>query len=145
MYALRKAGADSVYAIGGVQAMAALAHGALPGAAPVDLLVGAGNAYVAEAKRQLFGLVGIDLLAGPTEILVIADESARATVVAADLLGQAEHGPTSPAMLVRPDAEPFAQAVLDEVERLLEDVAHRGGCRRRVARARDRRRRRRPG
>lgn len=118
LYALRAAGADAVYAIGGVQAMAALAHGSLPGAAPVDLLVGAGNAYVAEAKRQLFGLVGIDLLAGPTEILVIADESARPTVVAADLLGQAEHGPTSPAMLVAL-SERLGQAVLDEVERLL--------------------------
>jgi sulfopropanediol 3-dehydrogenase len=118
LYALRTAGADAVYALGGVQAMAALAHGALPGLAPVDLLVGAGNAYVAEAKRQLFGLVGIDLLAGPTEILVIADESARPTVVAADLLGQAEHGPTSPAMLVTL-SERFGHAVLGEVERLL--------------------------
>jgi len=118
LYALRTAGVDVVYAIGGVQAMAALAHGSLPGAAPVDLLVGAGNAYVAEAKRQLFGLVGIDLLAGPTEILVIADENARPAVVAADLLGQAEHGPTSPAMLVSL-SERFARAVLGEVERLL--------------------------
>jgi sulfopropanediol 3-dehydrogenase len=118
LYALRAAGADAVYAIGGVQALAALAHGALPGIAPVDLLVGAGNAYVAEAKRQLFGLVGIDLLAGPTEILVIADETARPTVVAADLLGQAEHGPTSPAMLVAL-TERTGRAVADEIERLL--------------------------
>ena len=118
LYALRAAGADAVYAIGGVQAMGALAHGALPGLEPIDLLVGAGNAYVAEAKRQLFGIVGIDLLAGPTEILVIADETARPTVVAADLLGQAEHGPTSPALLVTP-SERLGHAVLAEVDRLL--------------------------
>ena len=118
LYALRAAGADAVYAIGGVQAMGALTHGALPGLEPIDLLVGAGNAYVAEAKRQLFGIVGIDLLAGPTEILVIADETARPTVVAADLLGQAEHGPTSPALLVTP-SERLGHAVLAEVDRLL--------------------------
>ena len=98
--------------------MGALTHGALPGLEPIDLLVGAGNAYVAEAKRQLFGIVGIDLLAGPTEILVIADETARPTVVAADLLGQAEHGPTSPALLVTP-SERLGHAVLAEVDRLL--------------------------
>ena len=120
LHALRVAGADAVYAIGGVQAMGALAHGALPGLEPIDLLVGAGNAYVAEAKRQLFGIVGIDLLAGPTEILVIADETARPTVVAADLLGQAEHGPTSPAMLVTP-SERLGHAVLAEVDRLLRE------------------------
>ena len=120
LHALRVAGADAVYAIGGVQAMGALAHGALPGLEPIDLLVGAGNAYVAEAKRQLFGIVGIDLLAGPTEILVIADETARPTVVAADLLGQAEHGPTSPAMLVTP-SERLGHAVIAEVDRLLRE------------------------
>jgi sulfopropanediol 3-dehydrogenase len=85
----------------------------------VDLIVGAGNAYVAEAKRQLFGRVGIDLLAGPTEIMVIADASADAELVAADLLGQAEHGPTSPAVLVT-TSRPFGLRVLEAVERLLE-------------------------
>src|SRR5439155_759722 len=81
------------------QAVAAMALGTET-IAPVDMLVGPGNAYVAEAKRQLFGEVGIDLLAGPTEILVIADDSADAELVAVDLLGQAEHGPTSPAALI---------------------------------------------
>ncbi len=120
LYAMRAAGADRVFALGGVLAMAALAHGALPDMPAVDLLVGAGNAYVAEAKRQLFGLAGIDLLAGPTEILVIADDSARPAVVAADLLGQAEHGPTSPAMLVAL-SERLGAAVLAEIDRLLVD------------------------
>jgi sulfopropanediol 3-dehydrogenase len=81
----------------------------------VDMVVGAGNAYVAEAKRQLFGTVGIDLLAGPTEVAVIADDTADARLVAADLLGQAEHGPTSPALLVTPSRE-FGMAVLVEVD-----------------------------
>src|SRR6201997_3210004 len=90
------AGADEIYILGGVQAIAAMALGTETIAA-VDMVVGAGNAYVAEAKRQLFGQIGIDLLAGPTEILVVADDSADVEFVAADLLGQAEHGPTSPA------------------------------------------------
>jgi len=102
-----------------VQALAALAFG-LGGIEPVDMLVGAGNAYVAEAKRQLFGRVGIDLLAGPTEILVVADGGADAELVAADLLGQAEHGPTSPAVLVT-HAPELADAVLRRVELLLRD------------------------
>ena len=97
--AIASSGADQIVCLGGVQALAALAFG-LGGIEPVDMLVGAGNAYVAEAKRQLFGRVGIDLLAGPTEILVLADADADAELVAADLLGQAEHGPTSPAVLV---------------------------------------------
>jgi sulfopropanediol 3-dehydrogenase len=97
LYAIRTSGADAVLCLGGVQALAAMAFGLVDGLAPVDMLVGAGNAFVAEAKRQLFGRVGIDLLAGPTEVLVIADESADPDLVAADLLGQAEHGPTSPA------------------------------------------------
>ena len=86
--------------------------------APVDMLVGPGNAYVAEAKRQLFGRVGIDLLAGPTEILVIADDSADAEMVATDLLGQAEHGPTSPAMLIT-SSRALAEALPAEIERQL--------------------------
>ena len=97
--AMQLAGADEIYCLGGVHAIAALALGT--GAIqPVDFIAGPGNAYVVEAKRQLFGRVGIDLLAGPTEILVVADETADAELVAADLLGQAEHGPTSPAILV---------------------------------------------
>jgi len=86
--------------------------------APVDMLVGPGNAYVAEAKRQLFGRVGIDLLAGPTEILVIADHSADVEMVATDLLGQAEHGPTSPAMLIT-TSRTLAEALPAEIERQL--------------------------
>ncbi len=89
------AGADEIYCLGGVQAVAAMALGT-PTIAPVDILVGPGNAYVAEAKRQLFGRVGIDLLAGPTETLVIADETVDGELCATDLLGQAEHGPDSP-------------------------------------------------
>jgi sulfopropanediol 3-dehydrogenase len=115
--AMALAGADELYVLGGVQALAALALGteSIP---RVDLLVGPGNAYVAEAKRQLFGEVGIDLLAGPTEILVIADEHADAETVAADLVGQAEHGPESPAVLITTSAE-LADRVRAEVERQL--------------------------
>lgn len=97
--AMALAGADELYVLGGVQAIAAMAFG-VEWLAPVDMLVGPGNAYVAEAKRQLFGVVGIDLLAGPTEVLVVADETSDAEMVATDLLGQAEHGPTSPAVLI---------------------------------------------
>ena len=120
IYAMSLAGVDEIYALGGVQAMAAMAYGALDGLEPVDMLVGAGNVYVAEAKRQLFGRVGIDLIAGPTEILVIADESARPRVVAVDLLGQAEHGPTSPAVLVTTTRR-LGELVISEIEALLED------------------------
>ena len=91
------AGADEIYVLGGVQAIVAMALGTET-IAPVDMLCGPGNAYVAEAKRQLFGRVGIDLFAGPTEILVIADETSDVEIVATDLLGQAEHGPNSPAI-----------------------------------------------
>ena len=118
LYAMWTSGADSVAAIGGVQALAALAFGLLDDLPPVDMLVGAGNAYVAEAKRQLFGRVGIDLLAGPTEVLVVADETADPRLVAADLLGQAEHGPTSAAGVIA-IGEDVAQAVSDQVEDLL--------------------------
>jgi sulfopropanediol 3-dehydrogenase len=117
-YAARLAGVDALLALGGVQALGALAFGLLPGIDPVTMLVGAGNAYVAEAKRQLFGIVGIDLLAGPTEILVIADDSARPRLVATDLLSQAEHGPTSPAQLIT-TSRAFGEAVLTEIEDLL--------------------------
>ncbi|WP_158889838.1 histidinol dehydrogenase [Amycolatopsis anabasis] len=117
LYTMDLAGADLILCLGGVQAFAAMAFG-IEDAPPVDLVVGAGNAYVAEAKRQLFGVVGIDLLAGPTEVAVIADETADPKLVAADLLGQAEHGPTSPALLVT-TSRPFGQAVLSEVDKWL--------------------------
>jgi sulfopropanediol 3-dehydrogenase len=97
--AMALAGADEIYILGGVQAVAAMALGT-ESIAPVDMIVGPGNAFLAEAKPQLFGQVGIDLLAGPTEILVIADETADVEMVVTDLLGQAEHGPTSPAILL---------------------------------------------
>jgi sulfopropanediol 3-dehydrogenase len=118
IHAMKLGGVDEIYAIGGVQAMAAMAFGAVEGLEHVDVLVGAGNVYVAEAKRQLFGRVGIDLIAGPTEILVIADDSARPRVVAVDLLGQAEHGPTSPAVLVT-TSQRLGELVLGEIENLL--------------------------
>jgi sulfopropanediol 3-dehydrogenase len=119
LYAIASSGADQIVCLGGVQALAALAFG-LAEVAPVDMIVGAGNAYVAEAKRQLFGRVGIDLLAGPTEILVLADDTADPELVAADLLGQAEHGPTSPAVLVT-TSPALGAAVASGVERLLRD------------------------
>jgi len=97
--AMQLAGADEIYVLGGVQAVAALALGTET-IAPVNLLTGPGNAYVAEAKRQLFGEVGIDLFAGPTEVLIVADDTADPFVVATDLLSQAEHGPDSPAVLI---------------------------------------------
>ena len=115
--AMALGGADEIYVLGGVQAVAAMALGTET-ISPVDMLVGPGNAYVAEAKRQLFGRVGIDLLAGPTEILVIADDSADAEMVAVDLLGQAEHGPTSPALLVT-TSRALAEALPAEIERQL--------------------------
>jgi sulfopropanediol 3-dehydrogenase len=121
LYAMWTSGADAVAAIGGVQALAALAFGLVDDELPpVDMLVGAGNAYVAEAKRQLFGRVGIDLLAGPTEVLVVADETADPRLVAADVLGQAEHGPTSVAGVIAIGAG-VAQAVDDQIGELLED------------------------
>jgi sulfopropanediol 3-dehydrogenase len=119
LHAIASSGADQILCLGGVQALAAMAFG-LGGVEPVDMVVGAGNAYVAEAKRQLFGRVGIDLLAGPTEILVLADHAADPELVAADLLGQAEHGPTSPAVLVT-TSRALGAAVEGEVERLLRD------------------------
>ncbi|MEZ4683552.1 MAG: histidinol dehydrogenase [Caldilineaceae bacterium] len=116
--AMHLGGADEIYILGGVQAVAAMALGTET-IQPVDMLVGPGNAYVAEAKRQLFGRVGIDLLAGPTEILVIADESADAEMVATDLLGQAEHGPTSPAILLTTSTR-LANEIEHEIGRQLE-------------------------
>ena len=110
-------GADEIYCLGGVQAVGAMALGT-ESVRPVDMLVGPGNMYVAEAKRQLFGRVGIDLFAGPTETLVIADDTVDGELCAADLLGQAEHGPTSPATLLT-DSEALARATIAEVERQL--------------------------
>jgi sulfopropanediol 3-dehydrogenase len=116
--AMHLGGADEIYVLGGVQAVGAMALGA-GDIGPVDMIVGPGNAYVAEAKRQLFGRVGIDLLAGPTETLVIADESVDAEMCATDLLGQAEHGPTSPAVLIS-NSEKLARETMAEIERLLQ-------------------------
>jgi sulfopropanediol 3-dehydrogenase len=121
--AMQLAGADEIYALGGVHALAALAVGTET-IDPVDVLVGPGNAYVAEAKRQLFGEVGIDLLAGPTEILILADASADPELVACDLLGQAEHGPDSPAVLITTSRE-LAEALPAEIERQLADLPTR--------------------
>jgi sulfopropanediol 3-dehydrogenase len=117
LYALHTSGADEIYCIGGVQAMAAMAYGCV-GMPKVDMITGPGNAYVAEAKRQLYGTVGIDLLAGPTEILIIADETADPALVATDLLGQAEHGPDSPAWLIT-TSRALGAAVLKEIEKQL--------------------------
>jgi sulfopropanediol 3-dehydrogenase len=115
--AMSMAGADEILVLGGVQAVVAMAVGTAS-IAPVDMLVGPGNMYVAEAKRQLYGRVGIDLFAGPTETLVIADETADAEMCAVDLLGQAEHGPTSPAILLTTSAQ-LAQDTMVEIERQL--------------------------
>jgi sulfopropanediol 3-dehydrogenase len=115
--AMHFGGADEIYVLGGVQAVGAMALGA-GDIGPVDMIVGPGNAYVAEAKRQLFGRVGIDLLAGPTETLIIADDSVDGEMCATDLLGQAEHGPTSPAVLIT-NSEKLARATMSEIERLL--------------------------
>ena len=118
--AMALGGADEIYILGGIQAIAAMAIGtpSIPG---VDMLIGPGNAYVAEAKRQLFGRVGIDLLAGPTEVLILADDTADAEMCATDLLGQAEHGPTSPAALIT-TSEQLARATMAEIERQLQTL-----------------------
>src|SRR6202011_272237 len=115
--AMHLGGADEIYAIGGVQAVASMALGT-EGIAPVDMLIGPGNAYVAEAKRQLFGRVGIDLLAGPTETMIIADDTADVEICATDLLGQAEHGPTSPAVLLT-TSKRIADGIEAEIQRQL--------------------------
>jgi sulfopropanediol 3-dehydrogenase len=118
LWAMHQSGADEIFCVGGVQALAGMVFG-LEDAPPVDMVVGPGNAYVAEAKRQLFGRVGIDLLAGPTEIMVAADNGADPMVVACDLLGQAEHGPTSPAILVT-TSERMGRETVAAVDRWLE-------------------------
>jgi sulfopropanediol 3-dehydrogenase len=117
VYSMAAAGADEIYCMGGVHALAAMAYG-MEGLAPVDMVVGAGNKFVAEAKRQLFGTVGIDLLAGPTEILIICDETADPSIVAADLLGQAEHDPNARQALVSL-SEKTARDTMAELEKQL--------------------------
>lgn len=118
--AMHLAGADEILVLGGVQAVGAMALGT-DTIAPVDMLVGPGNAYVAEAKRQLYGRVGIDLFAGPTETLVIADDTVDGEICATDLLGQAEHGPTSPAVLLT-TSETLARDTMAQVDRLLDQL-----------------------
>jgi len=117
LYAMKVAGADRVMTLGGVQAIAAMAFG-LFGAPAADIIVGPGNKFVAEAKRLLFGRVGIDVFAGPSEVAVIADDSADAGVVASDLVGQAEHGHESPAWLFT-DSRALAEAVMRRVPELI--------------------------
>ncbi len=118
--AMKLAGADEIYILGGIQAIAAMAIGTET-IAPVAMIAGPGNAFVAEAKRQLFGEVGIDLFAGPTEILIVADESADPFIVAVDLLSQAEHGPDSPAILITTD-ESLGHQVSKYVDEILIDM-----------------------
>ncbi|MCB2190488.1 MAG: histidinol dehydrogenase [Deltaproteobacteria bacterium] len=117
LYSMAAAGADEIYCMGGVHALAALVYG-MEGLEPVDMIVGAGNKFVAEAKRQLFGDVGIDLLAGPTEILVIADDEADPVIVAADILGQAEHDPNARQCLVTL-SKGFAEKCVAELDKQL--------------------------
>ena len=121
--AMRLAGADEIYLLGGIQAVAAMAIGT-QSIKPVNMLAGPGNAYVAEAKRQLFGEVGIDLFAGPTEVLIVADEHADPFIVAVDLLSQAEHGPDSPAVLIT-TSEELGRKVIDYIDQILVDMPTR--------------------
>jgi sulfopropanediol 3-dehydrogenase len=123
LYSMVAGGADEIYCLGGVQALAALAYG-MEGLEPVDMVVGAGNKYVAEAKRQLFGEVGIDLLAGPTEILIIADNSADPHIIAADILGQAEHDPASRQCLIAL-SKTIAEKTLAEINAQLKTLPNR--------------------
>ena len=120
LYAMERGGADQILCIGGAQGLAAIAYG-IEDVEAVDMIVGAGNAYVAEAKRQLFGTVGIDLLAGPTEILVIADETADPELIASDIAGQLEHGPTSAGWLVSTSAA-IAEQALEAIERRISEL-----------------------
>ena len=125
--AMHLGGADEILVLGGIQAVATMALGT-ESVVPVDMLVGPGNMFVAEAKRQLYGVVGIDLFAGPTETMIIADETVDGEICATDLLGQAEHGPTSPAALLT-TSEKLARDTMSEVERQLKilptaEVAH---------------------
>ncbi|MDI2032230.1 histidinol dehydrogenase [Saccharopolyspora sp. TS4A08] len=121
--AMHLAGADEIYLLGGVQAVVSMALGTET-IEPVDMLAGPGNAFVAEAKRQLYGEIGIDLFAGPTEVLIVADETADPFVVAVDLLSQAEHGPDSPAVLIT-TSEALGRSVIEHVDALLPDMPTR--------------------
>ncbi len=123
LYSMAAGGADEIYCMGGVHALASMAYG-IEGLQPVDVVVGAGNKFVAEAKRQLFGTVGIDILAGPTEILIIADENADPLILAADLLGQAEHDPNARQAIICLDRT-IAIATMKEVDRQLVDLPTR--------------------
>lgn len=118
VYAMHKAGADEIYILGGIQAMGSMAIGT-ESIESVDMIVGPGNAFVAETKRQVFGRVGIDLLAGPTETLVIADETSEPEMIATDILGQGEHGPTSPGAIIS-TSETIAKEAMEESERQLQ-------------------------
>lgn len=120
IYAMDSGGADQILCIGGAHGLAAIAYG-IEDVEPVDMIVGAGNAYVAEAKRQLFGTVGIDLLAGPTEILVVADETANPELIASDIAGQLEHGPTSAGWLISTSAE-VAEKAHEAIERRIAEM-----------------------
>lgn len=120
VYAMHQAGADEIYILGGIQAMAGMALGTET-IDSVDMIVGPGNAFVAEAKRQLFGRVGIDLLAGPTETLIVADETSEPEMIATDILGQGEHGPTSPGALIT-TSRAIAEETVKEIERQLETL-----------------------
>lgn len=118
VYAMHKAGADEIYILGGIQAMGSMAIGT-ESIEAVDMIVGPGNAFVAETKRQVFGRVGIDLLAGPTETLIIADETSEPEMIATDILGQGEHGPTSPGAIIS-TSETIAKEAMKEIERQLQ-------------------------
>jgi sulfopropanediol 3-dehydrogenase len=120
IYAMSSGGADQILCIGGAHGLAALAFG-IEGVEPVDMIIGAGNVYVAEAKRQLFGTVGIDLLAGPTEILVVADETANPELIASDIAGQLEHGPTSAGWLISTSAD-VAEKAHRAIERRISEL-----------------------
>ena len=124
LYSMAAAGADEIYCMGGVHGLAAMAYGGVEGLKPVDVVVGAGNKFVAEAKRQIFGDVGIDLLAGPTEILVIADDSADPDILAADILGQAEHDPNSRQALIALSEE-IAAKTMQHINEQLKDLPTR--------------------
>ena len=120
VYAMHQAGADEIYILGGIQAMGAMALGT-DTIDSVDMIVGPGNAFVAEAKRQLFGKVGIDLLAGPTEVMVIADETSDPEMIATDLIGQMEHGPTSPGVLIT-TSKKIAETTIEEINKQLKTL-----------------------
>jgi sulfopropanediol 3-dehydrogenase len=122
LYSAKLGGADSIHALGGVQALAALAYGVLPGIDPIDVLVGPGNRFVVEGKRQLFGQVGVDLLAGPTEIGILADDTADPFIVACDLVGQAEHDPFSRAILITTSRD-LGEAVVAQMDEHLSAVS----------------------